>query len=350
MRTTADQLAPYRRTAFGADFDVPAGYLNSASVGIPPVAAADAVAAAITDWRCGAADPVDFDAPVATARAAFAELVGFGVDRVAIGATASGLIGLVAASIPDRSRVLVATGEFTSVSFPFAAQAGRGVSVVEVELDELAQRAGEFDVVAVSAVQSADGRLVDLDALRAARAGGTLVVIDATQALGWYAADLSWPDVVVAAGYKWLLCPRGAAWMAVRPELELVAHQAGWFAGENPWTSIYGLPLRLASDARALDTSPAWHCHVGAAMALPWLAGLDRQAVQAHCVGLADRFRCAIGAEPAGSAIVSVRQPDAVARLRAGGVTTAGRAGAARLAFHLYNTEADVDCAVDALT
>jgi selenocysteine lyase/cysteine desulfurase len=348
--TSAGRPAPIRRTAFDACFDVPEGYLNTASLGIPPVAVADAVAASITDWRRGAAEPADFDAPVATARAAFAELVGFGADRVAIGATVSGLVGLVAASIPDRSRVLVAAGEFTSVTFPFAAQAGRGVSVVEVELDELARRAGEFDVVAVSSVQSADGRLVDLDALRAARAGGTLVVIDATQGLGWYAADLSWPDVVVAGGYKWLLCPRGAAWMAVRPELELVAHQAGWFAGDDPWTSIYGLPLRLAPDARALDTSPAWYCHVGAAAALPWLAGLDRAAVQAHCVGLADRFRAAMGLRPAGSAIVSVREPDAVARLRAGGVTTAGRAGAARLAFHLYNTEADVDRAVAALS
>ena len=33
--------------------------------------------------------------------------------------------------------MLVAGGEFTSVSFPFAAQAGRGVSVVEADLEEL---------------------------------------------------------------------------------------------------------------------------------------------------------------------------------------------------------------------
>jgi hypothetical protein len=43
---------------------------------------------------------------------------------------------------------------------------------------------------------------------------------------------------------------------------------------------VYGLPMTLAPDARALDTSPAWYCHVGAAVALPWLAGLDRTEVQ----------------------------------------------------------------------
>jgi selenocysteine lyase/cysteine desulfurase len=199
------------RTAFGESFDVPDGYLNTASVGIPPVTVADAVASAVQDWRSGAARPPDFDAPVATARAAFGELVGFPADRVAIGSTVSGLLGLVAASLPAGSRVLVADGEFTSVSFPFAAQVGRGVAVTQTGLERLPDEAGGFDVVAVSLVQSADGRIVDLEPLRAARAGGTLVVLDVTQALGWYTADVGWADVVVACGYKWMFCPRGAA-------------------------------------------------------------------------------------------------------------------------------------------
>jgi selenocysteine lyase/cysteine desulfurase len=83
---------------------------------------------------------------------------------------------------------------------------------------------------------------------------------------------------------------------------------------------------------------------------LPWLAGVDRQAVHAHCVGLADAFCAGMGLPPAGSAIVAFRRPDAMARLAAAGVTASARAGAARLAFHLYNTEADVELAVAALT
>jgi len=338
------------RTAFGEKFDVPDGYLNTASIGIPPAPVADAVAAAVQDWRTGAAEPTDFDAPVATARAAFGELVGFPADQVAVGATVSGLVGLVAASFPAGARVLVARGEFTSLSFPFAAQVGRGVTVVETDLERLPEEAPGYDVVAVSVVQSADGRMVDLEALRAAQATGTRVVLDVSQALGWRDADLGWADVVAGAGYKWLLSPRGTAWMAVRPGLEPMPHQASWYAGEDRWASLYGLPLRLAAGPRGLDTAPAWYCHVGAAVALPWLAGLDRGAVQAHCVGLADAFRTRLGLDPAGSAIVSVRRDNAVARLTAAGVTPAGRAGAARLSFHLYNTEADVDRAVAALT
>jgi len=337
------------RSAFGQEFDVPDGYLNTASIGIPSVAAGAAVADAVAGWRSGAGRAGEFDEPVARARAGYADLVGVGVDRVAIGSAVSALVGLVAAAVPDGARVLVARGEFTSVSWPFAAQAGRGVTVAEVDLAEVGERAAEFDVVAVSTVQSADGGLVDLAALRAARQAGTTVVLDATQSLGWHDADLSWADAVVAAGYKWLLSPRGVAWMAVRPGLAAVPVAAGWYAGADRWSDVYGLPLSLAPDARGLDTSPAWYSQVGAAVALPWLAGLDRAAVRAHCVGLADAFRAGLGMEPAGSAIVSVRRGGAGERFAAAGVVSAARAGAARVSFHLYNTEEDVARALDAL-
>ena len=138
-----------------------------------------------------------------------------------------------------------------------------------------------------------------------------------------------------------VLCPRGAAWLAVGPEIDLRPLHAGWYAGENPWTSVYGLPLRLARTARRLDSSPVWLSHVGAAAALPWLAGLDLAAVQAHCVELADAVRVGLGMPPAGSAIVALDRPGAAERLAAAGVVSSVRAGAVRLAFHLYNTPDD---------
>jgi hypothetical protein len=84
-------------TAFGREFDVPDGYLNTASIGVPPTCAADAVAAAVESWRRGTARAPDFDPAVTAGRAAFADLVGVPTERVAIGASVSALIGLVAA-------------------------------------------------------------------------------------------------------------------------------------------------------------------------------------------------------------------------------------------------------------
>lgn len=326
--------------AFGAEFDAPPGYLNTPSIGIPPRQVADAVAEAVERWRTGADRPPEFDEYVRRARMAFARLIGVQGERVAIGASVSHLVGSVAAGVPDGARVLVAAGEFTSVSFPFAAHAHRGVTVTEAPLDELPGRAAEFDLVAVSVVQSADGRQVDLAALEAS---GTRVLLDASQAAGWLPLSLGWADWVVCAGYKWLLSPRGSAWLAVHPK----AHErtrpvaANWYAGEDPWATVYDLPLRLAADARAFDISPVWFAQVGAAVALEYLAGLDLAQVRAHCVGLADTLLEKLGLPPGGSAIVSLDADPA--RVAAAGLTTSVRGGRVRAGFHLHNTADDVE-------
>jgi len=306
------------RRAFGQEFDVRDGYLNTASIGVPPRAAVEAVRRTVD---------------------------------ASIGGSASALVGLVAASVPDGTRVVTAHDEFTSTTFPFAAQQARGVTVTQVPLARVADAAAQADLVAVSVVQSSDGAVVDLDALREVAAAGTTVVLDATQALGWLPLDVGWADAVVTGGYKWLLCPRGAAWMSTSARLRdsLVPHAANWYAGADPWQSIYGLPLRLAEDARRLDTSPAWWCHVGAAVTLPWLASLEGTQVRDHCVGMADAFLDGLGLPPQGSAIVSVDVPDALPRLTAAGVTASSRGGRTRLAFHLYSDGSDVEQALGAL-
>lgn len=328
------------RSAFGAEFDLADTYVNTPSIGIPPAHVADAVAEAVERWRTGANGPADFDEAVRQSREGFARLAGVPAETVAIGATASSLIGMVAAGLPDGARVLTATREFTSVSFPFAAQAHRGITVTEAPLADVPRLAGEYDLVAVSVVQSADGAWADLDALRSA---GVPVLLDATQAAGWTPLRLDWADWVVAAGYKWLLSPRGAAWLAVHPRAleRTVPVAANWYGAEDPWEAVYGLPLRLAKTARRLDQSPVWLSQMGAAAALPYLGALDLDAVRAHCVGLANALRGGLGLPRADSAIVSFDAD--VARLAAAGIRASARAGKARVGFFLYNTLSDVD-------
>ncbi|GHF76477.1 selenocysteine lyase/cysteine desulfurase [Amycolatopsis bartoniae] len=336
------------RTAFDARFDVPDGYLNTPSISVPPAQVADAVATTVDRWRRGLDVPADFEESVARSRQGFADLVGVPADRVAVGASVSQLLGAVAAGLPDGAKVLTAEGDFTSVSFPFAARPG--VTVTEVPLAELPDRVAGHDLVSVSVTQSADGANVDLDALRAAsEAAGVPVALDATQALGWQPLRLDWADWVAAAGYKWLLSPRGSAWLAVHPRaLERgVPVNAGWYAGEDPWQSLYGLPLRLAADARRYDLSPVWLAQVGAAVALPYLASLDLTAVRAHCVGLADALRAGLGL-PAGDSPIVAFDGDAD-RLRAAGVVASARAGKARVGFALYNTREDVELVLKAV-
>ena len=206
--------------------------------------------------------------------------------------------------------------------------------------------------ISSTAVQMSSGEVADLDAIAAAAdAHGAMTLVDATQACGWLPLDASRFDVVVAAAYKWLMSPRGTAFMAVRPDVleRIVPFAAGWFAGDDVHTSYFGPPLRLASTARRLDTSPAWFSWVATQPALELVAAIGVEAIHAHDVGLANRFRAGLGLEPSNSAIVSADVPDARARLEAAGIVAAERGGRLRTSWHVYNTEADVDRVLEAL-
>jgi len=340
------------REAFGATFIGPEGYLNTASYGLPPAAAVEALEEAHRAWAHGTAAGIDFDADIETGRAGFAALAGVPVESVTVGHSVAALLGPVASALPDGASVLVPEGEFTSVSFPFAAHAERGVTVTEVPLHRLPELAAGHDLVAVSTVQSADGGRIDLDALREATAGtDTIVVLDTTQQVGWLRLDVAWADVVATSGYKWLLGPTGVAWGAYSPSLaeRLVPHHANRYGGGDPWNTTYGLPLRATADARRFDVSPAWFGVRAAATSLAWLAGLDLDAVTEHCLGLARQARAALDLEPCESAIVSIPREHAASRLERAGLRASVRQGRARVAFHLYNTPDDLDRLLEAL-
>ena len=329
-------------------FDPAGPYLNTATFGLPPRPAWEALQAALADWHSGRTSWEHWGESTERARALWAGLVGVPVERVAVGATVSELIGLVAAATRP-GRVLTVENDFTSLLWPFLAQ---GHDVTSVPLDRLAARVDAgVDVVAVSAVQSVNGAVADLDELvAAARAHGALVVVDATQAVGWLPLDGSRLDAVAGAGYKWLCSPRGTAWLALSERLleRVTPLHAGWWASET-FRDYYGPQLRLATEARRLDTSPAWFSWVGCAPALEVFAAVGVEAIHEHDVGLANRFRAGLELEPSSSAIVSVEVAGADEKLARAGIRAATRAGSVRASFHLSTSEADEDAALDAL-
>lgn len=329
------------------------GHLDAATAGVPPLAAVAATEAAVADWAQGRLDGPGFDTAVERGRAAFARIAGVTPGAVACGANVSVFAGLVAAAVPAGEEVVVARGDFTSVLFPVLAQQARGVRVREVELDDLAEAiGGHTSLVAVSAVQSADGRVADLDALAAAADHhGADVLLDATQAAGWLPLHAGRFAYVCAGAYKWLLSPRGTAFMTVREDAaeRLVPHTAGWYAAQAPWDTCYGSPLRLAEHAKRFDVSPAWTCWAGTAPAVELVADLGVAAVGRYDLALADRLRAGLGLPPGASPIVALAAPGAEQRLARAGIRAAVRAGRVRLSCHLPATAEDVDRALEAL-
>ncbi|WP_445523950.1 aminotransferase class V-fold PLP-dependent enzyme [Streptomyces cyslabdanicus] len=330
-------------------------YLNTASTGLPPARTVDALRTAVAAAADG--QPTDMFADVEATRASFARLVGVPDRRVAAGASVAVYSGLIAAALPEGAEVLTAEGDFSSLVNPFHVR--RDLKVRSVPLEQVAEavRPGTA-LVAVSAAQSADGRLADLPAIRAAaREHGARTYVDASQAAGWLDLDADAHDYVSAVAFKWLLCPRGVAFLVVPDDLGgLNPLFAGWVAGERPWDSCYGPVEELAHSARRFDESPALFSYTGARRSLELLEELGVSAVRAHDLALADRFRAglrSLGHEPVpapGSPIVSmpglgVHQGE----LSAKGIEVSQRAGNLRAAFHLYNTPADVDRLLDAL-
>ena len=319
-------------------------YLNTASYGLPPAPAWDALQAVLADWRGGRTSWEGWGDATESARASFARLVGVPTDWVAIGANTSSMIGLMAASLPAGARVVSAEPEFTSLLWPFLAQ---DIDVECVAVADVADSVdSRTDVVAVSVVQSSTGELVDLEAvLDAAAAHDARVVVDATQACGWLPVDATRIDLLACSAYKWLCSPRGTAFMTVRPELldRLTPLAAGWYAGEDPHASYYGPPLRLAADARRFDLSPAWFPWIATAPTLELLLEIGIDAIHEHNLRLANRFRTGLGLPPGDSAIVSAALEEAEERLSGTRVMAAARAGLLRTSWHVYNTDDDVD-------
>ena len=151
-------------------------------------------------WQAGTMEASSFDEPGGAGRTrglrrpdrCARRRGGDGAARV------SAVLGLVAAAIPDGSRVATLPGRIHQHDL------SRSPPRPVVKCDRHRARPptnwsrppADYDVVTTSLVQSANGAVLDADALRASVAGtDTLTVIDVTQAVGWKRVDLPWVDV-----------------------------------------------------------------------------------------------------------------------------------------------------------
>ncbi|MER6082745.1 aminotransferase class V-fold PLP-dependent enzyme [Streptomyces sp. NPDC001833] len=339
-----------------AEFAPKTTYLNTASNSLLPARTVAALHRAAL-LRAEGRPLTSLYEDVEACRAAYARLAGVPATRVAAGASVAAHSGVIAASLPAGAEVLTAEDDFTSVLNPFHVRGDLKVRAVPLERIAESVRP-DTALVAVSAVQSADGRLADLPALReAARAHGTRTYVDFSQAAGWLPMDADAYDFTATVSFKWLLGPHGVAFLVLPEDFGgLTPLLAGWVAGEEPWDSCYGPVAELAHSARRFDLTHALFTFAGLRRSLDLIEELGVPAVHAHDVGLADRFRAglaALGHEPVaapGSAIVSVpglgaRQPE----LSRSGIEVSNRSGNLRAAFHLFNTPADVDRLLGAL-
>lgn len=259
----------------------------------------DALSSTLRDWLEGRFRWLDWDAALTESRSLFAGLAGVDEAPVSAHSSAAEAVATVARSLPPGS-IVVPDGEYRSVLFPLLALDQSRNPVIRVPAtgpatgtQALAEAVREDTVlVAASDTLTSSGYRFDVTALSAAaHAAGARLLMDLTQSFGILSYDLSASgiDHAVVHGYKWLLCPRGAAWMASSPAAldQLDPLMPNWKSTKAPHGYFGGELGMLAAGAGRLDTSPAWFSWIGSIAALELMSRIPRGEVEAHCVGLA---------------------------------------------------------------
>jgi selenocysteine lyase/cysteine desulfurase len=235
-----------------------------------------------------------------------------------------------------------------------------GFDVRFVPFDELAASVGNRTrLVACSHVSWADGRIADLEGLRAT---GVRLVLDGAQGLGAVDFDVTelGCDFYAASGQKWLCGPDGSGSLWVRPGLaeELFPPWPSWASLAN--TERPSEPVPHAG-ARRFDVAvPAGPSIAWALASLSLLQEAGRSWIADRAATLAERLAEMLAERgfevaPRGrSTLVSWRSADPegdVARLGADGVVVRylpGR-GLVRASVGAWNSEDDLERLLEAL-
>ena len=348
--------------------------LNSCSQGPQTAATLAAAEAYMASWRQDGMDWARWMAEVEAARAAFARLIGAAPGAVAVTTSVSAATASVASAMNfqgERRRVVVSAAEFPTVAQVWHAQERHGAEIVWAEDGAAITAALDERTLLVSACHAdyRNGRIQDLETLaRQAHAAGALLYADAYQTLGVRPVDVQalGVDFLASGNLKYLLGTPGIAFLYVRPELlggretDLSPTNTGWFGRRNPF-AFDSRSLDWALDARRFDTGtpPVLNAYIARA-GMEEIERVGPAAIEAWASHLGRRLAAggaARGLEllPAGepkTPSTAFRCDDAHAveeALRQRGILTSAREQAIRLAPHYFNTEAEVDAALDAL-
>jgi selenocysteine lyase/cysteine desulfurase len=342
--------------------------------GSPPAARPvfDALSSTLRDWLEGRFRWLDWDAALAESRGLFAGLAGVDEATVSAHSSAAEAVATVARSLPPGS-IIVPDGEYRSVLFPLLALDQGRNPVIRVPAKRtvtptqaLAEAVREDTVlVAASDTLTSSGYRFGVTALAgAAHAAGASLLMDLTQSFGILDYDLpaSGIDHAVVHGYKWLLCPRGAAWMASSPAAldRLDPLMPNWKSTGAPHGYFGGELGMLAASAGKLDTSPAWLSWIGSVAALESMSRIPRGEVEAHCVGLARSWLAGVaelGCTPvleeqrSHIAVAELPRvvPDLTGRLERDRVKATATGRRLRIGVHFFNSANDITRATDSL-
>ena len=311
-------------------------------------------------------------------RRAFARLINADPDEVAITFSVSSALNSLASALgyAQRPKVVTSDFDFPTVGHIWLAQQRRGARVVFARGEQNRLPISAFDtvvdrdtaLVSTTHVCYKNGFKTNVGALaELAHERGAYLLIDAYQSMGTQPLDVKALDldILVTGALKYLLGSPGVAFMYMRRELidRFEPSDSGWFGQENVFA--YDVHhLRYAAAARRFETGSPPVPNVYASLAaLQLIERVGLQTIHRHVQALVGRFidgarrqglALLTPEEPAARGpLVMVRSTDAaklVETLAGEGLLCSTRDGALRISLHYYNTAADVDAVLEALT
>lgn len=299
-------------------------------------------------------------------RAQLAPLMGLAADDIGlIGNASEGIVKTLSAlEWQPGDNVVVAERDYASGRYALASLQNQGVEIrlvpsrgwrIEVD-DLLAACDSRTRVLYISQVNAATGQLIDIEPLSAAlQEGETILLLDASHALGVVPVRGDLADFTVSSCYKFALgIHEGVfAWNQERCH-RFEPFGVGWAAA-----SPGGGPDRYRLKAGAQRAEFGNAGHLGAYLLRESLAYLDEHTLNAVCVHahtLCRRMITGMSAlgldvmtpsapgEQAGNAAFACEDPAAiVTKAAADKILIWGDNGRIRTSAHLFTSEADVD-------
>ena len=355
-------------------------YLNHAAAGALPARTRDALAQFVNDHAEGGIARVwPYEAKLPDYRATIAAFINARPHEIAVLRNTGDGANAIAAGLPWSAgdEIITNDNEFPANAYPWLAaqHAGAVVKFIDTEKERMTpdvlRRAvsSRTQVVAVSWVAFDDGYRHDLEALsEIAHEAGALFCVDVIQGLGAFPLDVAACkiDAAYGGGAKWLLSLQGVSFLYVRESLieRLRLAAPGWRSAADIW-DFYDYEQPFASDASRFEGgTPNF---IGALSMHESISVLQsaRASIGDHVLKLTDHL-CeglreigAVISSPRGpgysSGIVtfSMPQQDSVAlgkRLGQERIVTTYRSTGIRVSPHGYNTVADIDRLIAALT
>jgi selenocysteine lyase/cysteine desulfurase len=327
--------------------------------------------------------PASFFDDAETIRSLSSSIFGGDADGYAVVPAASYGLSTAARAVEPHlksgDRILVIAEEFPSNVLPWrrtAREVGATLATVttpehrnwtQAVLDRIDK---DVKVVAISTCHWTNGAYIDLRPIgKACHDAGSVLVVDATQSLGampFPVAEIK-PDFLVAAGYKWLLCPYGFSllyvseqWRNARPleETWLARNNAEDFAALVKYSDTYMpgarrfdvgekcTPSILPGAIAALEQIQAWGVeNIAASLsAINQTIAARLEQLGFHLPGETQRCPHMFGAQ-----LPSAHTGNFVAELKKRNIYISQRGNAIRFAPHLHVSAHDVSRLVGAL-